>query len=335
MLRTINALDDLFAPPDPNPFAATETGVAPPVQNPFAGSETGPAPAEPSQHWPALATVDEIPLARELKSLPAAAPADVEREMPLLQLVGDKAVQREFIAQLAREGRTHQHPTRAGMVIIEGGANIKEMAERWAAATERVAMREDRAIVGGLVHRDAPRPGWHGGAVLGAASSLRELQRESVRTLVSDYPPNHVAKLIHEGARNPALLQHKDGSLAQDVIARVLDEYTRDRPGQGRTASVYEVANLTAGADRLARMLGPEHPTAAKAMEKNERLDAALLALGGQRYADIKAAAVADLKSAVDKARERADSLPSEALGKDSTAPIASRSSGRDTGMER
>jgi hypothetical protein len=80
-------------------------------------------------------------------------------------------------------------------------------------------------------------------------------------------------------------------------IVRVLDEYTRERLGQGHSASAYEVANLTAGADRLAQMLGPEHLAAAKAIGKNERLDPTLLGLGGQKYADIKAAVVTDIRS--------------------------------------
>jgi len=278
----------------------------------------------------ATATVTDIPLAREAKSLPL---SPVTSDMPRLHLVGDKVVQREFLSQLAHEGRLHRHPTEGGAFIIKGGANTSEMATRWQAAAERVAMREDRPLVAALVHRDPPRRDWPGGAVLGAASSQRDVQRETVRAFIHDYPPNHVATVIHEAARNPELLRRKDGTIATDVIARVLDEYTRERPGQGRSASVYEVANLTAGADRLAQMLGPEHPAAAKAIEKNERLDATLLGLGGQRYADIKAAAVADIKSALDNTHERADSKPRDVPGNDSAAPVAGRSGGRD--MER
>jgi hypothetical protein len=43
------------------------------------------------------------------------------------------------------------------------------------------------------------------------------------------------------------------------------------------------VANLIVDADRLAQMSGPAHPAAAKAIEKNERLDATLLELGAHR----------------------------------------------------
>jgi hypothetical protein len=76
---------------------------------------------------------------------------------------------------------------------------------------------------------DKPLEGidWPGGALLGVASSQRELQREVVRAFSNDYPPNHVATAIHDAARNPELLRRKDGAIATDVVARVLHEYTR------------------------------------------------------------------------------------------------------------
>lgn len=242
-------------------------------------------------------------LAEILRDVPEAAPGS-SNGIPVLDLVGDVAVEREFLAGLARDGKLKKDPDNPGGLIVHGTA--QELADRYKRAAEAVGLRENRPLVADVVGSSKPRDDWPGGLVLGAAATHRELQLATSRSMIDKYPPSYVGKAMDSLARNPSTLLKSDGQFNRDGLREALKYVGAQNAPGNRPGTLAELANLSVNVEFLAKKLDENDPMRAKSLKTIEDMDSILLRDVGERYAVMKEVAKADLVSSQSRDLHRA-----------------------------